>query len=300
MQRKRLVLIDANSLIHRAYHALPLLTTKKAEPVNAVYGFLLVFLKAIREFQPDFIAACFDSPGPTFRHKRFKEYKAKRPPTPKDLVSQIPKVKEVLAAFGIPIFEKKGFEADDLIGTISEISPPDIEVIILSGDMDILQLIDSRTKVFLLKRGIKNAHLYDQNRIKEEYGIFPSQIVDFKALRGDPSDNIPGVAGIGEKTAIDLLKRFENLEDLYRELEENSEKAKKIRQKTKELLLRHKKDAFLSKDLAKVKKDIPLRIGLEECSFEKYNRKKAIEGLKKFEFYSLTEKLPEPTLSLHF
>ncbi len=300
MQRKRLVLIDANSLIHRAYHALPLLTTKKAEPVNAVYGFLLVFLKAIREFQPDFIAACFDSPGPTFRHKRFKEYKAKRPPTPKDLVSQIPKVKEVLAAFGVPIFEKKGFEADDLIGTISKISPPDIEVIILSGDMDILQLIDSRTKVFLLKRGIKNAHLYDQNRVKEEYGIFPSQIVDFKALRGDPSDNIPGVAGIGEKTAIDLLKRFENLEDLYRELEENSEKAKKIRQKIKELLLRHKKDAFLSKDLAKIKKDIPLRIGLEECSFEKYNRKKAIEGLKKFEFYSLTEKLPEPTLSLHF
>lgn len=300
MQRKRLVLIDANSLIHRTYHALPSLTTKKAEPVNAVYGFLLVFLKAIREFQPDFIAACFDSPGPTFRHKKFKEYKAKRPPIPKDLVSQIPKVKEVLSAFGVPIFEKKGFEADDLIGTISEISPPDTEVIILSGDMDILQLINSRTRVFLLKRGIKNTHLYDQNMVKEEYGISPSQIVDFKALRGDPSDNIPGVAGIGEKTAIDLLKRFGNLENLYKELEENSEKAKEIRQKTRGLLLRHKKDAFLSKDLAKIKKDIPLRIGLEECSFEKYNREKAIEGLKKFEFYSLTEKLPEPTLSLHF
>jgi len=300
MQRKRLVLIDANSLIYRAYHALPPLTTKKAEPVNAVYGFLLVFLKAIREFQPDFIAACFDSPGPTFRHKKFKEYKAKRPPIPKDLVSQIPKVKEVLSAFGVPIFEKKGFEADDLIGAISKITPPDTEVIILSGDMDILQLINSRTRVFLLKRGIKNTHLYDQNMVKEEYGISPSQIVDFKALRGDPSDNIPGVAGIGEKTAIDLLKRFGNLENLYKELEENSEKAKEIRQKTRGLLLRHKKDAFLSKDLAKIKKDIPLRIGLEECSFEKYNREKAIEGLKKFEFYSLTEKLPEPTLSLHF
>jgi len=213
MQRKRLVLIDANSLIYRAYHALPPLTTKKAEPVNAVYGFLLVFLKAIREFQPDFIAACFDSPGPTFRHKKFKEYKAKRPPIPKDLVSQIPKVKEVLSAFGVPIFEKKGFEADDLIGAISKITPPDTEVIILSGDMDILQLINSRTRVFLLKRGIKNTHLYDQNMVKEEYGISPSQIVDFKALRGDPSDNIPGVAGIGEKTAIDLLKRFGNLEN---------------------------------------------------------------------------------------
>ncbi|MCD6148514.1 hypothetical protein J7J18_04030 [bacterium] len=300
MQRKRLVLIDANSLIHRTYHALPSLTTKKAEPVNAVYGFLLVFLKAIREFQPDFIAACFDSPGPTFRHKKFKEYKAKRPPIPKDLVSQIPKVKEVLSAFGVPIFEKKGFEADDLIGAISKITPPDTEVIILSGDMDILQLINSRTRVFLLKTGIKNTHLYDQNMVKEEYGIFPSQIVDFKALRGDPSDNIPGVAGIGEKTAIDLLKRFGNLENLYKELEENSEKAKEIRQKTRGLLLRHKKDAFLSKDLAKIKKDIPLRIALEECSFEKYNREKAIEGLKKFEFYSLTERLPEPTLSLHF
>ncbi len=298
--QKRLVLIDANSLIYRAYHALPPLSTKKAEPVNAVYGFLLVFLKAIREFQPDFVVACFDSPGPTFRHKRFKEYKAKRPPTPEDLASQIPKVKEVLSAFGVPIFEKKGFEADDLIGTVSKISPSDIEVIILSGDMDILQLVNSRTKVFFLKRGIKNTHLYDQKRVKEEYDLSPSQIVDFKALRGDPSDNIPGVAGIGEKTAVDLLKRFGSLEDLYRELEANSKEVKKIRQKIRELLLRHKAEAFLSKDLAKIKKDIPLRVGLEECSFEKYNREKAVESLKKFEFYSLTEKLPEPTLSLRF
>lgn len=300
MRKRRFVIIDANSLIHRAYHALPPLTTKKAEPVNAVYGFLLVLLKAIREFQPDFIAACFDFPGPTFRHKRFKEYKAKRPPTPKDLVSQIPKVKEALLAFSVPIFEKKGFEADDLIGTISEISPSDTEGVILSGDMDVLQLISSKTKVFLLKRGIKAVHLYDQNEVKKEYGIFPSQIVDFKALRGDPSDNIPGVVGIGEKTAIDLLKKFGTLEDLYRELEKNSEKAKQIRQKIRELLLRHKKEAFLSKGLAKIKKDIPLGADLKECSFERFSREKAIEGLKRFEFYSLTEKLPEPTLSLRF
>ena len=159
--KKRLIIIDSNSIIHRAYHALPPLTTKKGELVNAVYGFLLVFFKAIKDFQPDFIAATFDFPGPTFRHKKYKEYKAKRPPAPEELYQQIPKVKEVLKSFNVPIFEKEGFEADDLIGTISKLAPkkqvlPDIETIILSGDLDTLQLINPKTKVYSLRRGVKD------------------------------------------------------------------------------------------------------------------------------------------------
>ena len=209
-EKKRLIIIDSNSIIHRAFHALPLLTTKNGELVNAVYGFLLVFFKAIREFQPDYIAACFDFPGPTFRHKKYKEYKAKRPPTPKELYQQIPKIKEILKDFNVPIFEKEGFEADDIIGTLAAFSTKKviaspIETIILSGDTDILQLVNPQTKVYVLKKGVKDIVLYDENLVKEKFqGLTPEQILDFKALRGDPSDNIPGVTGVGEKIAIDL------------------------------------------------------------------------------------------------
>ena len=244
--KKRLIIIDSNSIIHRAFHALPPLTTQKGELVNAVYGFLLVFFKAIREFQPDFVAAAFDFPAPTFRHKKYKEYKAKRPPAPKELYQQIPKIKELLGVFGVPIFEKEGFEADDIIGTISRLAPkkqvlPEIETIILSGDLDALQLIDAWTKVYALRKGVKNVILYDEKLVKEKFqGLIPEQILDFKALRGDPSDNIPGVTGIGEKTAIELLLKFGSLDNLYKELEENSEKTKTLKPKLKETLLKYK------------------------------------------------------------
>ncbi len=202
-QQKQLIIIDSNSVIHRAFHALPPLTTKKGEIVNAVYGFLLVFFKAVKEFKPDFIAACFDFPAPTFRHKKFKDYKAKRPVAPKELYSQIPIVKEVLGVFNVSVFEKQGFEADDIIGTISEKFPkkqvlPEVEIVILSGDLDTLQLVNKNTKVYLLKKGVKNTVLYDETLVKERYsGLNPEQLVDLRALRGDPSDNIPGIIGIG-------------------------------------------------------------------------------------------------------
>jgi len=295
---KRLIVIDSNSIIHRAYHALPPLTTKKGELVNAVYGFLLVFLKVIREFQPDYIAATFDFPAPTFRHKKYKEYKAKRPPAPEELYLQIPIVKEVLKAFSVPIFEKEGFEADDIIGTISHLAPkkqilPGIETIILSGDLDALQLVDSHTKVYALRKGVKDTILYDENLVKEKYqGLTPEQILDFKALRGDPSDNIPGVTGIGEKTATELIKNFGSLENLYKELEENSEKAKKLKPKLKEILFKYKEQAFLSKGLAQIKKDVPIDFNLNRCQFWRYDKKRAIQLLKKFEFHSLITRLP--------
>ena len=297
-EKKRLIVIDSNSIIHRAYHALPPLMTKKGELVNAVYGFLLVFFKAIREFRPDYIAATFDFPAPTFRHKKYKEYKAKRPPAPEELYLQIPKVKETLESFNVPIFEKEGFEADDIIGTISHLAPkkqilPGIETIILSGDLDALQLVDSHTKVYALRKGVKDTILYDENLVKEKYqGLTPEQILDFKALRGDPSDNIPGVTGIGEKTAIGLLLKFENLENLYKEIEESSEKAKKLKPKLKEILLKYKEQAFLSKGLAQIKKDVPIDFNLNRCQFWRYDKKRVIQLLKKFEFHSLITHLP--------
>ena len=303
MEKKRLIVIDSNSIIHRAYHALPHLTTKKGELVNAVYGFLLVFFKAIREFQPDYIAACFDFPGPTFRHKKFKEYKVKRPPTPKELYQQIPKIKEILEAFNIPIFEKEDFEADDIIGTLAAFSTkkvmtPPIEIIILSGDTDILQLVNPQTKVYVLKRGVKDIVLFDENLVKEKFqGLTPEQILDFKALRGDPSDNIPGVTGVGEKTATQLIKQFRSLENLYSALNQRplpEAVLSGVNQRLRALLEEYKEQAFLSKMLAQIKIDVPIDFNLEKCSFRKYDREKVINVLRNLEFYSLIEKLPVP------
>lgn len=299
INKKRLIIIDSNSIIHRAYHALPFLSTKKGELVNAVYGFLLVFFKAIREFQPDYVCACFDFPAPTFRHLKFKGYKAKRPPAPKELYQQIPKVKEILKVFSVSVFEKEGFEADDIISTLSKKFPkkqifPEVEIIILSGDLDNLQLVDKYTKVCLLRKGVKDIVLYDEKLVSEKYqGLNPNQLVDFKALRGDPSDNIPGVTGIGEKRATQLIKEFSNLENLYKELEDNSEEAKKIQPKLRDVLLKYKDQAFLSKTLAQTERNMPIDFNLKSCQWGGYNKEKAVEILKDFEFHSLIEKLPE-------
>ncbi len=295
--KKRLIIIDSNSIIHRAYHALPPLTTKKGELVNAVYGFLLVFLKVIKEFQPDFIAAAFDFPAPTFRHKKYKEYKAKRPPAPEELYQQIPKVKEVLTAFNIPFYEKEGFEADDIIGTITRLAPkkqifPETETIVLSGDLDTLQLVDSQTKVYTFKKGVKDTVLMDITEVEKKYGISPHQLLDYKALKGDPSDNIPGVTGVGEKTAINLIKNFNNLENLYKDLEENSDRVKKLKPKLRETLLKYKEQAFFSKMLAQIKNDVPIDFKIQDLRWQGYNEEKVKTILRKFEFLSLIDKLP--------
>lgn len=296
---KKLIIIDSNSIIHRAYHALPPLTTKKGELVNAVYGFLLVFFKVIKEFQPDFICACFDFPAPTFRHQEFKEYKATRPPTPKDLISQILKIKEILSAFNIPIFEKEGFEADDLIGTIVEkISKKEIpsrkEIIIVSGDSDTLQLVNKITKVYLLKRGMKETILYDENLVRGKYrGLNPNQLDDFKALIGDPSDNIPGISGIGEKTAIYLLREFGTIKNLYKELEEETDRVRKIKPKLRELLYQQKEQVFLNKSLTEIKKDVPIDSNLRKCQRKEYDKGKVIEIFKNYQFHSLIKRLSE-------
>lgn len=290
--KKRLVIIDGNSLIHRAYHALPPLKTKQGELVNAIYGFLLIFLKAIKEFHPNYIVAAFDVPKPTFRHKEFKEYKIKRAPAPKELYEQIPKIKEMLKEFGVPFFEKEGFEADDIIGTIARLVPQKIETIILSGDLDTLQLIDKNTKVYTFKKRLKETILYNEDAVKERYEIGPSQMVDFRALKGDASDNIPGVTGIGEKTAISLLKEFGSLKNIYCEIEQKTEKSKKIKPPIREKLLQYKEQAFFSKMLSEIRKDVPIDFNLEDCSFQKYDKKRVAQAFKEKEFYSLIDRLP--------
>lgn len=283
---KKLIVIDSNSVIHRAFHALPPLTTKSGEAVSAVYGFLLVFLKAIKEFQPDYVAACFDFPAPTFRHEKYKDYKAKRPKASPELYNQIPKTKEVLAALGVRVFEKEGFEADDIIGTIADLaSGAGAEIIILSGDTDNFQLINSRVKVYNLRKGVKDTILYDENLVKEKYqGLKPEQLLDFRALRGDPSDNIPGVPGVGEKTATSLISEFGSLEAIYDNL---ALVASKVREK----LSQNKEQAFLSKELAEIKKDVPIDFNLEKCRFGDYDRESAQRVLEKFEFYSLIPRI---------
>ncbi|BFT93996.1 MAG: hypothetical protein MNSN_01420 [Minisyncoccus archaeiphilus] len=288
------VIIDGNSIVHRAFHALPPLRKSDGQVVNAVYGFLLVLFKIVKDFDPKYLVACFDRPEPTFRKEKFSDYKAKRVKAPQELYDQIPLVKEVLKAFCVPIYEMPGYEGDDLIGTLSRLSVEKNEVIeniIVSGDNDIFQLVDDRTKVYFLKKGVKDASLCDSIYVRERFGgLTPSQIVDYKALRGDQSDNIPGVLGIGEKTATELILRFMNLENIYQALEA---KDQSIKESVKEKLIKSKEDAFLSLDLARIITDAPIEIGgLEECQWKNYNREELVETLLSFGFKSLIPKIP--------
>ena len=291
--KKRLVIIDSNSVVYRAFYALPPLTTKAGELINALYGFLLVLFKVVRELKPDYLAAIFDFPAPTFRHQKFEDYKIKRPPMPEGIKEQIPKLKEVLRCFNICILEKEGFEADDLIATIvSKVNKEskEIEIIILSGDSDLLSLINPQTKVFLLQKGTREIVLYDQEKIKEKYCLLPPQLIDFKALKGDPSDNIPGIAGIGEKTALKLIQKFDSLENLYEEIEKGN---LNLDNHLLEKLKNKKADAFFSKSLIQLDHNVPMTFDLNCCLWQKFNKDKAIEILQRYEFQSLVKKIKD-------
>ena len=292
---KRLILIDSHALIHRAYHALPPLTTKSGELVNAVYGFTSILIKTISNFKPDYIVAAFDAPGATFRHEEYKEYKATRVKAPDDLYAQIPRVKEILTAFKIPIFEKSGYEADDIIGTVAEkIQSKDgknVQILILTGDMDNLQLISKNVSVLYAPPSVaKEQIIYDAKKVKERFeGLSPEQMIDFKGLKGDPSDNIPGVRGIGEKTAISLLNRFKTIEKLYEAIEKN--KASDISDSVLEKLKSGKSAAFFSKKLATIKRNVPIKFNLKESEFGKFDKNKIIEIFQNLGFVSLINRL---------
>lgn len=291
----RLLIIDSNALMHRSFHALPPLQNKKGEQAGAIYGFLLTLFKAIKDLNPDFIAATFDLPAPTFRHKKFKEYKAKRKKAPEEFYQQIPVMKKVLAAFSIPIFEKSGFEADDLIATISKKAPKEkgyseIKVYILTGDFDTLQLVNKNTEIYTLGKGIRETVIYNREKIVERFGLEPEQMVDFKALAGDPSDNIPGVPGIGAKTATNLLGEFITLENLYKKIEKGE--GQKIKPRIKNLLFKNKEQAFFSQDLVKTREDAPIDFNVKECKFGDFNKEKVEKILTELEFFSLLKRVP--------
>ncbi len=287
---ERIVIIDSHALIHRAYHALPPLNSPQGELVHAVYGFASILMRVIKELKPDYIMAAFDSAGPTFRHKEFDEYKAHRPDVDMDLVKQFDLVKEVVAAFGIPVLAKVGFEADDIVGTVVDKlkNKKDLEKIIVTGDLDTLQLIDNDTiKVYTLRKGVTDTVIYGRDEVKERFeGLTPEQMIDYKGLKGDPSDNIPGVAGIGEKTAIQLLQKYKNLEDLYK----NVEKDKNIKPNLKEKLLKSKEQAFFSKRLATISRDAPIEFSLEESKLN-INPEKIKVVFNRFGFRTLVSRL---------
>lgn len=289
-KQKLLVLIDGHALVHRAFHALPPLNTGKGELVNAVYGFISILLKVVKDLKPDYLAATFDLPKPTFRHEEFEAYKAKRVKAPDELYAQIGRVKEVLAAYNVPVFEKEGYEADDVIGTIvRQVKNKKIKVIIVTGDLDTLQLVNENVNIFTLKKGVRDTAIYDVKAVKDRYGLEPGQMNDFKGLKGDPSDNIPGVPGVGEKTAIELLKKYGSIENLYEKIAKPGSKEKN--QKLVEKLLANKEQAFFSKYLATIKTDVPLKFNLADALEHDYDKEKVIKLFKELGFYSLVDRL---------
>ena len=285
-----LLLLDAHALIHRAYHALPpSFITKKGELVNAVYGFISVLINILKEQKPEYIVAAFDTEEPTFRHKEFKEYKAQRPVTAGDLISQVPKIKEVLKSLGIKILEAPGFEADDIIGVLAKRFSKQTDILIVTGDLDTLQLINDKVRVLTFKKGVSDTVVYDREAVKKRFGLEPEQLIDFKALRGDPSDNIPGVAGVGEKTAISLLQQFGSLENLYKALENSQTE---IKESLKNKLLDNKEAAFSSKRLVTLRFDIPLEVKLSDLEFKGLQKQHKFEALlQEFGFFRLFERL---------
>lgn len=284
--RKVILLVDTHSLARRAFYAVPALRTQSGVPTNAVYGFVNMLLRFLAERKPTHVVAAFDLPGPTFRHKTFAEYKATRKPPPDEFKAQIPLLREVLDALRIPVVEKEGYEADDIIGTLSRKAAEEgFSVLILSGDRDCLQLVSPAVSAVVPVKGISDVREFDPDRVREEVGIEPAQIPDMKGLAGDQSDNIPGVKGIGEKTAIDLLKRYSNLEGVFEHLDEIGPA------RVQSLLKNGREIAFLSRELATISKDAPVDEDLERYEWAGMDPEKAAEVFRRLEFHSLISRL---------
>lgn len=289
-KRERLVIIDSHALIHRAYHAIPPLTTKNGEIVNAVYGFTVILLNVIKELKPDYVAVAFDLPGKTIRHEQYDLYKANRSGAPDDLISQIGRVRDVVNAFNIPIYEMPGYEADDVIGAITVKSPSKIDNYIVTGDMDELQLVNKRTKVYTMRKGFTDTVIYDEQAVIDRYGLTPEQFVDYKALKGDPSDNIPGVTGIGEKTASDLISTYESLDNVYKNL-------RQIKPAVARKLEEGKEIAYLSQKLSRIEVNLPINLNLDKCLLHDYDKAAVYTLFQDLGFKSLLSKLPGQTSS---
>lgn len=283
----KLVIIDGNAIMHRAFHAMPPLSTPQGEPINAVHGFISMLLKIIQEVKPTHLAVAFDRKEPTFRQKELPTYQAQRPPMAGELSSQFEKVTEFLDSAGIPVYSKAGFEADDVIGTIATLGSKHFdETVIATGDRDQLQLIDDKKKIklYMPVAGLINAKLYSESDATERMGVPPSQIVDYKALTGDASDNYFGITGIGPKTAITLLSKYGTLAGIYKHLDELPEK---LRAK----LTEGKKSADQSYMLATIVRDVPVKVDFDEMKKWSIADAKVIALFEKFGFRTLTERI---------
>ncbi len=281
--QEKLFLLDGNLYAYRAFYAIKSLATSRGQPTNAVYGFTTMLMKLLRQEKPDYLAVAFDFPAPTFRHREFAEYKAQRPRMPEDLQQQMPVIKEVISAFNIPIFELEGYEADDILATIAKKAVgEDKEIFILTSDKDMLQLVNAHIRV---SSPHKQGSTYDVDKVREDYGVEPEQLPDVLALWGDASDNIPGVSGIGRKTAVKLIQKFGSLENLLHNLD------RVPNQRQRENLRKHEPIAELSKRLVTVDDNVPISFDLSRCRVSKRNHQGLVELFRRLEFGKLVREI---------
>ena len=294
-EKKLLLLFDGNALVHRGYHALPPLTlTKTGEPVNAVYGFASMVLKVLTEFKPTHWAIAFDMKAPTFRHTLFEDYKAQRPKAPQELVNQFQRVREMVNAFHLPIFELEGYEADDLLGSLSrQATNQGLDTIIVTGDADAMQLVSPQVQVLTPQRAFGDTALYDQAAVEQKYGVTPSQIPDLKGLEGDTSDNIPGVPGVGRKTAVKLLQQFGSVDGIYEHLDNVTP------EKLRHILAEHQATARQSRELATIIIEAPVKLDPEACQVSAFDREKVVALFRELEFVSLLPRLNKLQIGTH-
>ena len=285
---QKLILIDGNAILHRAYHSMPPFKTSKGETTNAVYGFMRMLLELLRREKPQYLAVAWDRKAPTFRHEEFKEYKATRAAPPDDLYPQLPRVKELLDAMLIPSIEMDGYEADDVLGTLATQSEAnqDLQTIILTGDKDSFQLVTDKTNVMMPVSGVTQVIIYTPAKVKEKMGVHPNQIIDYKALCGDSSDNIPGIPGIGPKNAQILLEKYGTFEEIYNHLDELTEGQKRK-------LTDGKESGVMSKRIATIITNAPFKLELEKLHTHKVDYQKLQALFSELEFHSLISRLAD-------
>lgn len=291
----KLLLVDGSALLHRAYHAYPPLTSKTGEIVGAVYGVASILISALESVEPSHVMVAWDLPKPTFRHTKYVGYKAQRPKADAEMVQQIPKVKEIIASMGIVQIEQEGYEADDIIGTLAQMArdgslqgTEPCNVVILTGDQDTMQLVSEEVRVLTPAKGANQSILYGPDEVFNKYGVHPEQIVDYKALIGDASDNIPGVSGIGPKGASNLLKMFGSLERIYRDIKEVQVHFGELMAKK---LADGKESAFLSQDLSRIVREMKIDVTLEEMEYRDLQGQALQEKLEELGFKSLVKRL---------
>lgn len=285
---KKLILIDGNAIFHRAYYSMPPFKTSKGETTNAIYGFLRMLIELYIKEKPDYLGIAWDRKTPTFRHKKYKAYKGTRKPPPDDLYPQLPRLKEILKAFDVPLLEQDGYEADDLLGTMALKAEKEtgLDITILTSDQDAFQLISEKTHIMAPIKGVKEVKLYRAPEVEEKLGIHPDQVIDYKAISGDSSDNIPGVPGIGSKGASELLQKYRTLDNIYQHLDELKPGHQTKLQENKEI-------AYLSQELATIDTSVPIQFNVDDYATHNINYSAVSQLFAELEFRSLTRRLDQ-------